>query len=88
MEMYEKEAVMRVFDYELGTHDETSNDLFEMILNAFRKVVDDHCVVDAEVVVRCKDCRWWNNSFDCPESLWCDNVKTKPDDFCSHGAKK
>lgn len=51
---------------------------------------------DLAEVVRCKNCRYWD---DAPFSAafpeyhrcgfwWIEHVATKPDEFCSHGAKK
>ena len=38
--------------------------------------------VDMQEVIRCKDCRYWNNG-DCYRL-----ELSKPDDFCSYGERK
>lgn len=49
-------------------------------------VVDACPTVDAEVVVRCKDCRSYNK----PKTGWCEIHldREHPDDFCSDGKRK
>ena len=55
--------------------------------------VDDAPTVDAVEVVRCKDCKHWNeqdNIFSgcrctCWKGIW---DYTKPDDFCSYGERR
>lgn len=41
--------------------------------------------VDAEVVVRCKDCKHYDIGGSC---IICGFQSRKPDDFCSYGEKK
>lgn len=49
--------------------------------------------VDAVEVVRCKDCKWWqeNQWSDSGEMMckcWCDWLPTEADDFCSYGERR
>ena len=41
--------------------------------------------VDAEVVVRCKECKWTGGDFVCYRGVM---VQHKPEDFCSYGERK
>lgn len=55
------------------------------------RVIREMPTVDAEVVVRCKDCKW-----DRPDTLldkhWCSRLlgcmEVRADDFCSYGERK
>ena len=54
------------------------------------RVIREMPTVDAEVVVRCKDCKHCD-----PENYHCDHpmgtaapLRRKPDDFCSYGERK
>lgn len=61
------------------------------------KLIRNAPIVDAEPVVRCKDCKWWvregNDSFG--YAMFCDHdcslggqgIK-KPEDYCSYGERK
>ena len=44
---------------------------------------------DAVAVVRCKDCRWWQDDY---MGTWCGRLSgvrfTNADDFCSHGERR
>ena len=58
---------------------------------ALADAVEEMPTVDAEVVVRCKDCKW-----DRPDTLldkhWCSRLlgcmEVRADDFCSYGERK
>lgn len=41
--------------------------------------------VDAEVVVRCKECKWAGGDFVCYRGVM---VQHKPEDFCSYGERR
>lgn len=41
--------------------------------------------VDAEVVVRCKECKWTGGDFVCYRGVM---VQHKPEDFCSYGERR
>lgn len=43
--------------------------------------------VDAVEVVRCKDCKWFND-IGCAISIVDDSDKPKYDDYCSYGERK
>lgn len=59
-------------------------------------IVDAIPTVDAEIVVRCKDCKWFaNNNDDEWFGCWLFNAiraapedAPTPDDFCSYGERK
>lgn len=48
-------------------------------------IVDAAPSVDAEVVVRCKECKWTGGDFVCYRGVM---VQHKPEDFCSYGERK
>lgn len=47
-----------------------------------RLMVSEMPTIDAVEVVRCKDCKYWNNG-DCYRL-----ELSRPDDFCSYGERK
>ena len=53
---------------------------------AAEQLLDEIPAVDAEVVVRCKNCRSYNK----PKTGWCEVHldREHPDDFCSYGERK
>lgn len=56
----------------------------------FRKAIENAPSVDAVEVVRCKDCKHWQESVD-GITKWCPllmDKETKADDFCSYGERK
>ena len=53
-------------------------------------LIDDATTVDAVPVVRCRECKWWQEDDDighCDNPDGLDNY-AKPDDFCSYGEQK
>lgn len=50
--------------------------------NFVRTVISVAETIDAVEVVRCKDCKYWNNG-DCYRL-----ELSRPDDFCSYGERK
>lgn len=46
----------------------------------------DKPVVDMVAVVRCKDCRWWDNHLDDCAYLY-GLQYPEPEDYCSHGER-
>ena len=53
-------------------------------------VVDSAPTIDAVPVVRCRECKWWQEDDDighCDNPDGLDNY-AKPDDFCSYGERK
>ena len=68
-------------DYEYG-----GNQAFDYVADI---LIDDAPTIDAVVVVRCKDCRWWQNDY---MGTWCGRVSgihfTNADDYCSYGERR
>lgn len=62
----------------------------------FRNMVNNAPTVDAEIVVRCKECKWFANNNDGEWfGCWLFNAiravpedAPTPDDFCSYGERK
>ena len=55
-----------------------------------REVIRDAPTVDAVPVVRCRECKWWQEDDDvghCDNPDGLDNY-AKPEDFCSYGEKR
>ena len=52
--------------------------------------IDTAPTIDAEPVVRCKDCIYFHDYGDGVKNCWCDGggIFTKDDDFCSHAERK
>ena len=53
-------------------------------------LIDDATTVGAVPVVRCRECKWWQEDDDighCDNPDGLDNY-AKPDDFCSYGEQK
>lgn len=66
----------------------------DMAIESLQKDIERHkMVVRASErhlnIVRCKDCRWWQNDY---AGTWCCRVSgvrfTNADDFCSHGERQ
>ena len=54
------------------------------------KHIDNAPTIDAVPVVRCRECKWWQEDDDighCDNPDGLDNY-AKPDDFCSYGERK
>lgn len=51
--------------------------------------IDDAPTIDAVEVVRCKDCRWWQDDY---MGTWCGRLSgvrsTNADDYCSWGERR
>ena len=63
------------------------NGNYEECQIAYRDQIDDTPTADVVEVVRCKDCRYWNNKVDltyCEKKTW---LGTDADDFCSFGER-
>lgn len=52
------------------------------LLDDVMYALEEEPTIDAVEVVRCKDCKYWNNG-DCYRL-----ELSRPDDFCSYGEKK
>lgn len=56
-----------------------------VIWHDVQECIDKVPTVDSESVVRCKDCRYWDNpDYNC----WCKFVTTDESDYCSQGVRK
>jgi hypothetical protein len=61
---------------------------------SIRRVIEGLPTVDAVGVVRCKDCKYFADSFDPGGERWCSNfygletVKKNGNDFCSYGKRR
>ena len=62
--------------------------IYNLVLDRVRCIAISQPIIDAEPVVRCKDCE-----HRCPESITAvqhctlSGIQTEDDDFCSYGAK-
>lgn len=57
----------------------------------FAEDIETAPTVDAEIVVRCKDCIYWqdnNAGYPHDECRWGHEETPDPDDFCSYGVRK
>lgn len=52
------------------------------LLDDVMYALEEESTIDAVEVVRCKDCKYWNNG-DCYRL-----ELSRPDDFCSYGERK
>lgn len=77
------EAVKRIKDYGKAAIDDGRRTLDPVDdIVSLAKGIDMIPAADVQEVVRCKDCRHWNNG-DCYRL-----ELSKPDDFCSYGERK
>ena len=84
MRLIDAEEVECLFNEQI---EQGATDAFD----AFDDALQDATTVDAEVVVRCKDCKW-----DRPDTLldkhWCSRLlgctEVRAGDFCSYGERK
>ena len=77
--------------YELGTEKpyHVGNHMRGGIRKALR-CIEQAPTIDAVPVVRCRECKWWQEDDDighCDNPDGLDNY-AKPDDFCSYGERK
>ncbi len=54
----------------------------------FENVLRDTQSVDVVEVVRCKDCRYFNNTFPLLHMCNVSGMKMETDDYCSYGERK
>lgn len=59
------------------------NGQYEDVEVVYGNDIDNAPTIDAEPVVRCKDCKQYNGKIECG----C-GILTEPDDFCSYGERK
>lgn len=69
-----------------------NNKYAEAIVRDVKEIIDRN-TIEAEPVVRCKDCRnYKRNQYSQEEDklcmCWCDWIPTEPDDFCSYGERE
>lgn len=60
-------------------------------VSSVRKAVAQTPTEDVVEVVRCKDCRYWqdnNGGYPHDECRWCHDETPDDDDFCSYGERK
>ena len=58
--------------------------------NGLIELIEKAPTIDAVPVVRCRECKWWQEDDDighCDNPDGLDNY-AKPDDFCSYGERK
>ena len=79
-EYLEREALLKKF-----TDDENQDNkavgIGEFLFAVIRGIIENQPAADVVEVVRCKDCKHWNNG-DCYRL-----ELSMPNDFCSYGAK-
>ncbi len=65
------------------------------IRNALMNILIEQPTVEAEEVVRCKDCKYYGEYGECEGGIMiynnnggCGYISPEPDDFCNHGERK
>ena len=64
--------------------------IYREAILAVRSILHSAKTIDAVPVVRCRECKWWQEDDDighCDNPDGLDNY-AKPDDFCSYGERK
>ena len=64
--------------------------IYREAILAVRSILHSAKAIDAVPVVRCRECKWWQEDDDighCDNPDGLDNY-AKPDDFCSYGEKE
>ena len=64
--------------------------IYREAILAVRSILHSAKAIDAVPVVRCRECKWWQEDDDvghCDNPDGLDNY-AKPDDFCSYGERK
>ena len=56
--------------------------------DAIKEVIDEASTIDAVVVVRCKDCRFWKNEHLCLVMSRYGSIDTKAEHYCSWGERR
>ena len=81
--------VIRRHEYRLATKQGSID--YGMFTIGIQQSVDEQPTVDAVEVVRCKDCKYWqdnNDGYPHEECRWGNGETPDPDDFCSYGERK
>lgn len=62
----------------------------EWLANAIEDEITEAPTIEAEPVVKCKDCIYFHDYGDGVKNCWSDGggIFTKDDDFCSHAERK
>jgi hypothetical protein len=93
-EYIEREAVHEILGrYQAAPHIKQKTHFSKGMLTAIRsciELVDIVPAADVVPVVRCRDCKWWDNNSDLPGCVNEFNglVCSRPDDFCSYGERR
>ena len=64
--------------------------IYREAILAVRSILHSAKTIDAVTVVRCRECKWWQEDDDighCDNPDGLDNY-AKPEDFCSYGERK
>lgn len=84
----------RLIDADLMKNSIESSDTDENILISPQELIatlirwiDNRPTVDAVEVVRCKDCKWYDN-IGCALIIVDEEDRPKPDDYCSYGERR
>ena len=77
MRLIDADALMNLY-----AENEFSSDMGDAM-----EMLDHFPTVDAVLVIRCKDCKWFNG-IGCAISIVDDSDKPKYDDYCSYGERK
>ena len=81
--------VIRQHEYRLATKQGSID--YGMFTLGIQQAVDEQKTIDAVEVVRCKDCKYWqdnNGGYPHDECRWGNGETPDPDDFCSYGEWK
>lgn len=81
--------IIRQHEYRLATKQGSID--YGMFTLGIQQAVDEQPTVDAVEVVRCKDCKYWqdnNGGYPHDECRWGNGETPDPDDFCSYGKRK
>ncbi len=71
--------------------DEQTNPLIRCGIRLARNTIDELPSADAVEVVRCRDCRYWqdnNGGYPHDECRWGKDETPDADDYCSYGVRK
>lgn len=97
--MTREEAIKTLHELWRETNDSWYEEVYNMAIEALQAEYEDYehaTLVDIKeplkvLVVRCKDCRWWqdnNNGYPHANCHWCETETPDADDFCSLGERK
>lgn len=81
--------VIRQHEYRLATKQGSID--YGMFTLGIQQAVDEQKTIDAVEVMRCKDCKYWqdnNGGYPHDECRWGNGETPDPDDFCSYGELK